>query len=40
LNAAADVLKMTDKPSADAVAWTGSPDEMPRLVKNAARLPS
>jgi len=40
VNAVADVLRITDRPSAEAVAWTGRPDEMPRLVKNAARLPS
>jgi hypothetical protein len=40
VNASADVLRMTDSPSAEAVACTGRPAEMPRLVKNAARLPS
>src|SRR5439155_11757567 len=34
------VARMRASPSAEAVAWTGSPAQMPRLVKKAARLPS
>ena len=39
LNAVAEVLRITDRPNADADACTGRPHEIPRLVKNAARFP-
>src|SRR5438105_1333108 len=40
VNASALVARMSESPSAEAVACTGRPAQMPRLVKNAARLPS